>query len=123
MSDCNICLGDYEGDLPSAYWEQWRVAKKEHKCCECGKPISKGQRYEYWRCVDGGEFSVYKTCEICQEIRTAFHCNGSWTFTTLWEEIEEILFPEMTTGCLEKLTSAAAKNFLLMRWNEWKFDK
>jgi len=34
--------------------------------------------------------------------------------------MHDYVFPELTTGCLEKLTTAAAKQYLMERWREWK---
>jgi len=44
-----------------------RIAAKDHKCCECNKPIIKGQRYRY---ISGKweDFRVFKMCEACSDI-------------------------------------------------------
>ena len=49
----------------SVWKQQWFVARKQHRCCECLETIEPGQRYERIFCVYEGEVSVYKTCEFC----------------------------------------------------------
>jgi hypothetical protein len=123
MGECNVCLSGFDGDLPAFSASNIRTARKQHKCCECEEPILIGQKYESYRICDDGEFQEFKTCLLCVDLRTAFNCEGNWTFETMWDDIEEFLFPEMTTGCLQKIQTAAAKEFLVKRWNEWKFGK
>jgi hypothetical protein len=38
----------------------------------------------------------------------------------MWEDICENLFPAMTTGCLARLKTAAAKEYLVRKWQKWK---
>lgn len=122
MSDCNVCLGGTDFDFSFDFHEQTeRNAKKAHVCCECQETIAVGERYEYTAAHGDDEFFTYKTCINCVEIRRAFSCDGNFIcHEALWTEIEEILFPNMTTGCLEKIQTASAKAFLVRRWNEWK---
>ncbi len=44
-----------------------------------------------------------------------------WRLRARFTATQEYAFQEMTTGCLDRLTSAAAKAELMRRWNEWKF--
>jgi hypothetical protein len=55
-------------------------------------------------------------------VRGKFNCGDGWTTTTLWEDMEEYVFPALGTGCLEGLTPSA-KQLVLDRWNAWKFKK
>lgn len=89
-------------------------ARKPQKCCECSDPINPGDRYEVVSGKWDGEWSCFKTCLPCKEIREAFCCEG-WTFGTLWLDAEGFL-EELTTGCLDKLTTAAAKQKLTEQW-------
>lgn len=54
-----------------------RVAKKEHICCECGKTIQKGERYQYvygvWE-IDG--------CKDSGGSKTCLDCVRTWDFVT-----------------------------------------
>jgi hypothetical protein len=121
MSDCGVCLGG-EPDCSVEFYEGRTVkARKSHKCYECGELIAMGTRYFKESGKWDGEFGSFETCLICAEIRTAFTCDGVICFGELWNEITDYLFPNMTTGCLEKLQTAEAKAFLVARWNKWKF--
>jgi hypothetical protein len=124
MSDgCGVCLGG-EPDCMAEFFEVDVVkARKVHKCCECGLEIAIGSKYVRESGKWEGEFASFKTCCLCAEIRQAFTCYGAICYGELWNDVREYLFPKMTTGCLEKLTTAAAKQFLIDRWNKWKFKR
>lgn len=56
-------------DLPKAFREYQRKARKDHKCCECRRLILKGSHYIYSSGIwDGGPDS-YKTCIRCDRLR------------------------------------------------------
>jgi len=93
-------------------------ARKPQKCCECHDSISPGERYEIVSGKWEGEWSSFKTCLPCKEIREAFCCEG-WVYSTLWEDAEGFL-EKLSTGCLEKLITAAAKEKLMRQWRELK---
>src|SRR6185295_16634414 len=118
---CGVCIDGGDGDMPQFLNDREVRARKSYKCCECGDVIPRGATYERtvgkWNMSDG-RFKTYRTCLLCVEIRNALCCDG-WTYTLLWEEAEQI-FPYLTTGCLEQLTTAAAKAKLLEKWREWK---
>lgn len=92
------------------------------KCCECGEWIRPGDVYERVAGKWDGKMDAFSTCRPCAEIRDAFACDG-YVHTDVWENIREGMFETMSTGCLEKLTTAAAKEKLLKEWREWKFDQ
>jgi hypothetical protein len=122
MSDCNACFysGAEDLDPPDFLFSKTVVARKVYKCCECGEPIEPGQKYQRVRGKWDEKLDEFKSCLSCAEIREAFSCDG-WIYGNLWENITETMFPKMTTGCLEKLTTAAAKAMLLAQWHLWKF--
>lgn len=122
---CDVCLGDEpDGEYCEFYEAKIVTAKKSHKCIECDIEIKPGQRYEVVSGFFDGEFFRQKTCLLCAELREAFCCDGSQIMQTmLWETITENLFPRMTTGCLQKIKTAEAKQFLIDRWNKWKFGE
>lgn len=121
MGDCGICLSGFDGSSEFCHTEI-RKARKPHKCSECNKEIPVGGRYEHATGKTEGDLWAYDTCMICAEIAEAFYCGGRWFGGMLWESMYEVL-PEMTTGCLSRLTTAAAKEELVRRWNEWKFSR
>lgn len=121
MADCNVCIGSFGGDEHAQVSLSDVVkARKPHKCEECGKVINAGDAYERNKWLYDGEWSRMDICLICSEIGTAFSCEGR-LLGNMWEDIHDNLFPNMTTGCLEKLKTAAAKQVLVSKWNEWKF--
>lgn len=63
------CYCDY--DQPDFYKRVWRKASKEHRCCECGYTIKKGETYEYVSGKWDGSLGSYKTCERCVDLRAS----------------------------------------------------
>ena len=60
-------------ELPEAFKSGTRVARKEHKCCECGKTIEKGEQYQYSSGIWSGEPQEYKQCESCNRLMKKAH--------------------------------------------------
>ena len=85
MHEC--CCID-AGDYPEFISEKMVVARKIHKCNECGGDIWPGEKYEYvaGRWPDG--FEVFKTCKICAKIRKDMFTCG-YTYGYLKEELYE----------------------------------
>lgn len=115
---CGVCIGSDDGDPSVFHTEEIRKARKPHKCCECGDVIPKGASYEHVVGKWYDSIDTYRTCLPCREIRRALCCDG-WTYSMLWEDAQEA-FEHLTTGCLEQLTTAAAKSKLLEQWRAWK---
>ena len=63
MCDC------YLENPPTFYDCRMPKGRKEHKCCECLCAIRKGEKHEYVAGVWSGEFSSFRTCEKCCEMR------------------------------------------------------
>jgi hypothetical protein len=118
---CGVCIsGGDDGDPAEFCHTEHPKARKAYKCCECGDVIPKGSIYERVTGKWYDAIDVYRTCAPCEEIRRALCCEG-WTYTMLWEDAENSeMFEHLTTGCLEQLTTAAAKAKLLNKWREWK---
>lgn len=121
MSDCGVCLADYEGafDPADVYKAKTVRARKPHKCIECGDKIPVGAEYERVTANWDGAFDTIHTCLACRDIRVGLSCDGSWMHYALWDDIDEIL-PELTMACIGKVPSAAGREKLLQRWQEWK---
>ena len=62
------CCSYYDNDMPSFINTEWRKARKQHKCCECGGKINPGETYEYI-CGKWDYFDTFKTCEKCADLR------------------------------------------------------
>jgi hypothetical protein len=121
MSDCNVCIGTSDYEHASFYEQETRMARKPHKCCECREEIPRGTSYEHVVGKWDGDFSTYKTCASCVAIRTAFTCGEGWMFKSLWDDMREIAFPELTTAskCLRDL-SPADRTRVILKWQQWK---
>ncbi len=123
MSDCGVCISGYEGDGECIGYRKVIVrAGKQWRCCECGRVIPKKSRYElaswFWAGSDGSGNA--KTCVICAEIADAFSCGGRYDNDSLWETMQEVAFPRLTTACFDRLKTPEAKAELRRRWMEWK---
>lgn len=119
MSDCGVCVGSEDCDDQPEFWSMRSVkGKKEHKCCECRLLIEKGALHTVTSGKFDGEFFSERTCSLCSEIATKFTC-GAVNLGDFWQEMRDYGFQQMTTGCLDGLSSPA-KTFLLGRWREWK---
>ncbi len=87
----NACYCDY--DLPQAVWETRPIARKEHKCTECGGKIKPGERYERVRGIwDIRHPETYKTCVYCLAIRDLVESKVDcfcWCYTQMLNEVQE----------------------------------
>jgi hypothetical protein len=131
VTDCGVCIGTDSLDETYAEYStvEGKRAKRPVKCYECAGIIPKGEshehaigRMEYWGdATDQQGWSIHHVCNVCVEIRDAFTCGNSWYYGSLWEEMTEYVFPELTTAnkCFRKL-STEAKQTLLIRWRKWK---
>jgi hypothetical protein len=118
---CDVCLYGADDVDNEFYSETMLAARKPHRCCECGQPISPGAMYQRATGKADGAMFSYKTCGICAEVRGVFHCGGAFYFRTLWGEMEEQAFEYLTTAseCFREL-SPTAKAVVLERWTTWK---
>jgi len=85
--DCSIEI-DEDAEL---FREEFPVARKVHECCECKMIIKPGQKYQKVIGKWEGEFSTFKTCLPCYNIRKHYCPNGYY-----FGELVEQLF-----NCLE----------------------
>ena len=62
---CDCCL-----DHPPTFYEcRTLKGRKDHKCCECLRIIPKGELHEYAKGLWDGDFSDYRTCRTCCDMR------------------------------------------------------
>lgn len=48
-------------------WDQhWRIARKEHNCCECGHSIKSGIKYLSIKTLYEGQWDRYALCMVCE---------------------------------------------------------
>lgn len=87
----------YSCDMPTAFKQKNRKARKQHKCCECHHEINIGEHYEYSSGIWDGEPSSYKTCASCVEVRDIYVSlpeNETCCFGELACEISDSYFCE-----------------------------
>jgi len=82
------CYCDYE---PPAFFDQEDyVARKEHRCCECGRLIRPGERYNRTVGKWDGLFKTFRRCSHCDlvvdSLKTRLPCYCD-SFGGLWETI------------------------------------
>lgn len=120
MSDCGYCI-DVDCDAYAEFQSTViRKARKPFKCGECGREFGPKTEYEYSVGKWDGDFSDFKTCLDCMNIREAFRCGG-YALGGLWEELEQYGFPDgFSEACVAKVETASAKQYLVDRWRKWK---
>ena len=85
MFDTCICA-DHDGG-PDPYTETMPVARKAHRCCECGAVIAPGEQYERIEGRWEGRWETCKTCIVCARIRQSlFSC---WIYGQMWSDIHD----------------------------------
>lgn len=128
MNDDCACIyggndeGEYSPDFQSLKWVK---ARKPHKCCECRRQIQPGESYLRYTGKWDGEMNTYRTCAVCEDIRSSLCCGGSFIFGDLWEKIHDQIFCEkgLTIACIDKLTTVAAKEKLQTAWMEFVAER
>jgi hypothetical protein len=122
MGDC-VCIWGGEGDAPDFLNEQELVARKQHKCRECGVVIATGQQYLRTSGKWDGRMDTIKTCQPCAEIRRKLLCDG-WVYGELWERIHESWDEGVNPmGCINELVSVVAKEKLSLEYRDWLADR
>ncbi len=61
-----MCSCDFGG--PECFSEAQRVARKEHRCVECGGTIVKGDIYRHMSGIWDGTPDTFKWCDTCTTI-------------------------------------------------------
>lgn len=85
-----MCMFDPGDDSPSVYRETMVTARKQHRCGECGRDISPGERYQYVFGVWDNQSGSYRTCAHCRIAQRWLqsNCDG-WLFGCVLEDIQE----------------------------------
>ena len=121
MPDCDVCLYGYDGDV-EFFYERQRIARRPHECYDgCGTTIQPGVLYFQVGGKCEGYFWHGSICRLCREIGDVFAYGNGRTYGNLWEEIEEVIFPDLTvrSPCFNKL-GLEARGFVTERWWNWK---
>lgn len=122
MTECGICIGGGDYDPMDFCTVTYPKARKAHRCCECYRDIPKGVEYQRIAGKYDGQVDTYKTCLDCMNIRNGLQCDEGVGLGDLWEQVSYI-FSEFNTTCLQKIKTVSAKEYMLERWNKWKFKE
>lgn len=95
-------------------------SRKTHECSECGEPIPQGSSYRRACYKFEGKMWCERFCVSCKESMDEF----GWTMLgagLFWESMrEEWNQGANVQGCMNRLTTAAAKAHMLRQWKKWK---
>ena len=82
-----------DAESPEFYHAREFVARKEHKCSECGEYILTGEKYENTTGKWGGTLSIYKTCGDCLNLRFALETTPCYCLVhgSLLEDFSETI--------------------------------
>lgn len=108
MSSCNFDFG-YPDDYATTLEDKDVVARKNHKCFECGSTISRGDKYWFFKGVYDGNVFTIKTCNDCRSMSRLF--KTGYEFGTLRESVSECIkeFGHIPEECLTGVTDEARK--------------
>lgn len=83
-----MCMTD--GDPAEWHREEYRKARKAHKCGECCRTIEPGERYEFVCGSWEGHIETHRTCWHCLAAREWLSkvCNG-WLYGMVREDLHE----------------------------------
>lgn len=99
--------------------DEWRNARKTHKCGECYRMIQIGEKYKCEKNVYEGELETFKTCTDCMSVRDALFCN--WMYGEIWEAVgEEVNNGDIPESCLAEMTKNARDKICEMIQERWK---
>jgi hypothetical protein len=119
--NCDVSLGDYDGDSPKVFNSTHVRSRKPHQCFECKETIPAGAMCErvsgLW--PDSG-WETYRFCEACSEIGLEFSENGR-SFGMLWEGMQDNWSDGAhILACIQRVSTVAAKSKLQAMWLDWK---
>ncbi len=117
---CHVDFSDYSDDAdPVEFWKSTTMkARKPHQCAECGSPIQAGETYQRNTYKFEGEMCRDSLCAPCVEAAVEFNHRVTGM---LWELFRE----EWSNGahlqaCVNRLTTARAKEHMRRQWLKWK---
>lgn len=109
-----MCMIEDADGPPEFLKENIKKARKVHRCCECGREISMGEKYRYSVGKWNGEIEFYRTCYHCMQAHEFLIAQcGGFVFTCVAEDLREHI--DLPSG----LGMIAARMFVGMR-RKWK---
>ena len=86
---CQYPYEDFDADVADVWQESEHVARKRHRCCECGGSIKPGWSYSQATCLYDGRWSHMRRCPSCvllvEMVATAYGV------CPLWEGLYEFI--------------------------------
>ena len=76
--------------MPEFYTVETRHARRQHRCCECGLTIEKGESYQRATGKWEDEIRTYKTCQRCLDLLNFVKAHVPcvcWYFESMREDI------------------------------------
>ena len=114
----NVDIDGYARDL----CDEWRKARKPHKCYECHRTIKSGEKYKYEVNVYDGEIDKFKTCIDCMSVRDAMFCN--FLYGEIWEAVrEQVRDGGIPESCLARVTKPAREKICSMIEEYWEYQE
>lgn len=85
-----MCYIDWSDGYSELLRNSQPTARKEHKCSECGRIISKGERYTFEVTLFDKQIWQYKFCSHCILIRKWLEKQcGGWMYDAILEDFHE----------------------------------
>lgn len=85
-----MCMYDSCDDTVEVLSSSWHTARITHKCNECRRSISPGERYFSDRYVFDGQFCNHKVCAHCMVVREWLQDEcGGFVYGGVEEDIRE----------------------------------
>lgn len=102
----NCCPLSESDEAAEVYDVSRPKAAKEHRCSECRGVIPRGATHELVSMLFDGEWSKWRTCSSCSDIREHFACGRGAVIGELWSDLADNFFPDMKAGgpCLHGLS-------------------
>ncbi len=119
---CEVDFGDASDDADRVEFVDTTTVKrsrKAHKCDECKGEIPKGATYQRSAYRFEGDFECERRCMSCVEAAGEFNYTilggGLWQyFEEEWDRGAHI------TACIQRLTTAQAKEHMRQQWLKWQ---
>lgn len=107
-----MCMLDDGDGCVTPLSEADPVARKAHKCKECGREIAAGERYHVDRFVWEGDLHTHKTCAHCMVAREWLRDEcGGFLFGAVEEDLREHCFSGDYPMGLHRLAVGMAWNW------------
>lgn len=89
----DACYCDY-GDSPDVYAKSTHKARIAHKCYECGRPITPGERYERVASLYDGHWTIARTCCRCLSLREYLEAHAPcfcWLHGSMLDDAQAVI--------------------------------